>query len=254
MQGLHQLTSVSQLLNDSKMYGNFVDFCNLLPGFFAVYNTNSETIVMNDAALIFADLPSLDAIINFKYDHYCTNACELADRFIAQDQKVLSRQSKTKLLTWMQGGKVNDWYMVLGEKKPIYNVNGNIIGISAYFTDVTDLLLKPFNRFLTTYELDKYHVLKNQFETEISALYDDLSLTSKESEVFFFLLRGKTSKEIAELLNLSFRTVESYTEKIKYRLGCSTKSQLIERGIAAGYLGVLPETLFYQFHQKNIKK
>lgn len=68
-------------------------------------------------------------------------------------------------------------------------------------------------------------------------------LTARQSECMFFLLRGKTAKEIARILNLSFRTVEGHIEGIKYKLVCSTKSELISKAIAEEYMNIIPTSL-----------
>lgn len=52
-------------------------------------------------------------------------------------------------------------------------------------------------------------------------------LSSKEKECVKHYLLGKTAKETAICMGLSFRTVEYYFENIKNKLGCSTKRELI---------------------------
>lgn len=53
-------------------------------------------------------------------------------------------------------------------------------------------------------------------------------LADREYECLFYLARGKSSREIGELLTLSTRTVESYLNKAKSKLNISSKSDLIE--------------------------
>ena len=50
-------------------------------------------------------------------------------------------------------------------------------------------------------------------------------------------------KEIATILNLSVRTVESYFVIIKLKLGCNNKSQIIEKAINGGFLHYIPENV-----------
>jgi len=74
-------------------------------------------------------------------------------------------------------------------------------------------------------------------------LCDDFSifnLTEREGHCLFYLVRGKTAKEISEKLNLSRRTVEQYTESIKIKFNCSKKSDLIEKAIQIGFVYILP--------------
>ena len=60
----------------------------------------------------------------------------------------------------------------------------------------------------------------------------------------FYTLRGKTMKEIAKILNISWRTVESYIFRIKAKWNCETKKQIIEYGLLNGYLNYVPRELF----------
>ncbi|MDP1836560.1 MAG: LuxR C-terminal-related transcriptional regulator [Chlamydiales bacterium] len=52
------------------------------------------------------------------------------------------------------------------------------------------------------------------------------NLTLRERQCLQCLLKGKTAKETATLLKLSFRTVEYYLENIKGKLDCSNKRDL----------------------------
>ena len=52
-------------------------------------------------------------------------------------------------------------------------------------------------------------------------------ITPRERTCLMQLIKGKTSKQIADSLKLSIRTIESYLNNIKHKLGCKTKSELI---------------------------
>jgi DNA-binding CsgD family transcriptional regulator len=51
-------------------------------------------------------------------------------------------------------------------------------------------------------------------------------LSKREQECLKYLLQGKTAKEIGAALSISYRTVESYIESIKNKLGCWSKNEL----------------------------
>ena len=55
------------------------------------------------------------------------------------------------------------------------------------------------------------------------------SLTAREIEVMNCLLDGKTAKETARQLYISFRTVEKHFENIRIKLGCKNKQGLISK-------------------------
>lgn len=58
---------------------------------------------------------------------------------------------------------------------------------------------------------------------------DDSYLSKRENDCLYHYSRGKTTREIAVILNLSKRTVEHYLENIKNKLGVTTKSELIDK-------------------------
>lgn len=64
-------------------------------------------------------------------------------------------------------------------------------------------------------------------------------LTKREREVLGLVAKGHTSSEIAELLNIGRRTVESHRASLSAKLGVRNQAELvryaIERGLVAGY-------------------
>lgn len=56
-----------------------------------------------------------------------------------------------------------------------------------------------------------------------------MSLTSRQKQCVYWLLKGKTAWETARILNLSQRTVEHYLQNIKAKLNCRTKFELISK-------------------------
>ena len=55
------------------------------------------------------------------------------------------------------------------------------------------------------------------------------SLTNREFQVFRYLGEGLTTREIAGLLTISIKTVETHRENMKNKLSCENSSQLILR-------------------------
>ena len=62
-------------------------------------------------------------------------------------------------------------------------------------------------------------------------------LAPREVECIIHILRGKTSKQIAKMLELSHRTVEFYVGRLKTKLHCRTKSELIEKILTGRLIG-----------------
>ncbi|OQW48109.1 MAG: hypothetical protein A4S16_07140 [Proteobacteria bacterium SG_bin6] len=62
------------------------------------------------------------------------------------------------------------------------------------------------------------------------------SLSERESEVLRQLIDGKVNREIAELLNLSVRTVEVYRAKLMMKLGVESLAEAVRLAITSGFV------------------
>ena len=68
---------------------------------------------------------------------------------------------------------------------------------------------------------------KNSSEPNVDALRADLGLTAREAEVLMWISRGKTNRDIGEILGSSPRTVNKHLEHIFEKLGVSTRSAAV---------------------------
>jgi DNA-binding CsgD family transcriptional regulator len=71
----------------------------------------------------------------------------------------------------------------------------------------------------------------------------DIQLTNKESECLFYLMRGKSSKVIANLMHISCRTVEFHIDNLKHKFACRSKGELISSAIQKGYMSIIPDNV-----------
>jgi len=71
-----------------------------------------------------------------------------------------------------------------------------------------------------------------------------VSLSPRESEVLFLILRGKTAKLAATVLGLSYRTVQQYIDSLKEKFHVESKIELIDAAMAQGYLSQIPLSIF----------
>lgn len=58
-----------------------------------------------------------------------------------------------------------------------------------------------------------------------------IKLSKRHDEILKYLILGKTAKQIAQILNLSHRTIEFYLTIIKRKFKAVNKSDLIEKVI-----------------------
>lgn len=61
--------------------------------------------------------------------------------------------------------------------------------------------------------------------------FDNRYLTKREFEVLKFVVMSYSSKQIACLLGISFRTVECYIETLKLKLNCNKKGDIARTAI-----------------------
>jgi DNA-binding response OmpR family regulator len=75
--------------------------------------------------------------------------------------------------------------------------------------------------------------------TEVSADADErllqqtLSLTSREAEVLLWISRGKSNREIGEILGISPRTVNKHLEQVFVKLGVENRASAAARAVGA---------------------
>ncbi len=63
--------------------------------------------------------------------------------------------------------------------------------------------------------------------TQPEMYFNKINFTPREEQCLIQLTQGKSAKEVAKVLKISHRTVESYLESIKQKLGCRNKFELI---------------------------
>jgi DNA-binding NarL/FixJ family response regulator len=67
-------------------------------------------------------------------------------------------------------------------------------------------------------------LVEGEIENENLVLKRKLQLTQRESEVLMWIARGKSNRDIAEILNLSPRTVNKHLEQIYAKLGVENRA------------------------------
>ena len=88
--------------------------------------------------------------------------------------------------------------------------------------------------------VDKSHLTQEKRANFLAHLKIKAPILSKrEKECLFLYIQGKTARSIGESLELSQRTVESYLESTKHKLGCYQKSELLKKGQELQDFGLL---------------
>lgn len=123
---------------------------------------------------------------------------------------------------------------ILDRGQPIYSEEGMYIGVTGVASDIT--IQKEMEQFQNDDRLKK--LAQYNSSEFIADLFDFkklniTSLTKRELQCVSAMLKGKTAKEIAKAFGLSPRTIEHLIERIKLKLKCKTRSQLIEKLLAS---------------------
>ena len=80
----------------------------------------------------------------------------------------------------------------------------------------------------------------------LSRFSDSLSLlTSREREVLQLIAEGKKTKEIASILNISFKTVENHRTQVMNKLNIYSVADLTKYAIREGLTSVGPSILSF---------
>lgn len=170
-----------------------------------------------------------------------SKAAEAADDFVKIDQKVINIYSTVTTIDICEFS--TGWRILLSNKTPIINYDDEITGIYVHLLDISHTSLYqwylPFNfddlKFTTPSHKSNSYIL--------SPKYCPLSLSPRYQTCLFLLVRGKSAKQIASILKISPRTVETYLENIKFKLNCYSKSDLIEKAIHSGFMNYIPSEI-----------
>lgn len=90
---------------------------------------------------------------------------------------------------------------------------------SSIFADLNFKNTETYKDFISEIQLNKY---------SLQGIHNNGSLSKRELECLLWCVKNKTAKQIGKILSLSPRTVEDYLTKIKNKLGCQSKFELID--------------------------
>jgi DNA-binding CsgD family transcriptional regulator len=144
---------------------------------------------------------SQNAAINDFYMNNLSTIKQLKQYFVLEASSVIQDLEQDRLISF---------YKTYDDQEKIVNPRK---GIS---------LTNYLNNTLCKKKLVTDHVLITNKKTGLP-----ICLTPQRGKCLLYLTQGKSSKEIARLMDLSRRTVEHYLAKLRYELGCKTSKELI---------------------------
>jgi DNA-binding CsgD family transcriptional regulator len=107
-----------------------------------------------------------------------------------------------------------------------YNVAANDLILEAK-AEENRIILPTFNDLGLAIHADDANEEKRRLCLFHKNMHMPIHLSIQQSKCLILLSRGKSAKEIALEMKLSYRTVEHYLEKIREQLGCSSNREVI---------------------------
>ncbi|MHB1948178.1 MAG: response regulator transcription factor [Gammaproteobacteria bacterium] len=213
------------------------DLFNQLPGYIGWKNTNFEHEGCNRNLANILGLKDICEIKGLRDEYFNPDDEDLIQFHRQNDVSALCGETIKALhkSTFPYDGSY--YYFI---KKPILNRENHIIGILYHCQEFAN------SKFLIALNHFDRRKMPSAMTPNYYYVHDHLNpfkLSERELESLFFMLRGKSAKQIAQILKLSQRTIESYAEQIKNKLGCRNKTEVLCLAIANGYMNIIPPRL-----------
>lgn len=219
------------------------DFYNLLPGIWCEVNARSQFTYVNQEYCNLVGVQKRDSLIGKTVANLPCDASECAEIFWKEDKKVIETGKEQRFLNIVKLAN-NEWKVINLNKKPIYNEDSQLSSILYNITVQYDNFMQDFGiKMAKALEIQVPSMVENQYSICIENSTLD-KISKKEGECLFFLIHGKTYKEIAEIQGVAPRTITDHIERLKFKLHCNSKSELISRAIELGYNHQIPSSLF----------
>lgn len=184
---------------------------------------------------LFGIKKTIDIIGKTDCDVPC-DVAELAQVIQQEDRKISTYVRTTRYLEILKVAS-QELKMFLITKTPFYQDN-KVAGTAAHCVEIPNFKFSQMqkNHFISSSKQASYMIIDE----------NDALLTPREAECLYFLLKGKSAKETAELMTISSRTVEQHLDSLKDKFNCNTKLQLIAYAIENDYLNIIPSSLLKQ--------
>ena len=221
-------------------------FFDTAPGCWGCKDANSVFLYVNTTYAASIGLTGCDdAIGRTDADMPCDTAL-CADLFRAQDGEVMRAGKPLRILD-VHRFAGREWRAYIYDKTPLYDARKIIVGTIFHGLDITSGATLELGSLLgRVYAESANRGLQSPTSYMISRDCGRIKLTDREAEVLFFLIRGKVTKKIAQILKISPRTVETHVDGLKAKFGAASQPELIDKAIQLGYLKLVPQTLFTQ--------
>lgn len=211
-----------------------------LPGYWGCKDLNSVFLYANDAYASLVGLASSRECSGRTDFDMPSATTRFAHCFQEQDRYVIQTQKSLKVLD-IHPYPDGCWHAHIFTKTPWFDENGTVQGTIFYGQDLTDTAVLEVGHWVCRatgmIAPPNLHHLPSRHEDGLC------NLTIRESEILFLLLYGKKPKFIANAMNISIKTFESYVVRLRHKFGAHSKAHLIDLALDKGFGSRIPQTL-----------
>ena len=150
----------------------------------------------------------------------------IAEQFIAEDERAFRGEVIAIFCAVNLHNKVR---YLLTQKFPKYNDKQCIDGAIFRCSLLTDLDNSALVALLDNPFIEVPDYTLACLKIDRNFLMHQYGLTKKERQCLSLTMEGKTAKDIAKSLSISYRTVERHISQVTYKLGCENKLQAVAK-------------------------
>jgi DNA-binding CsgD family transcriptional regulator len=230
------------LLDDDKRH-TVQQFIDNIPVFIITKNVSSQYLMGNNHYAKILGLSNSQALVGIYDSELNGRIKQIAHLFTAEDGLVMKKNHSITILFY--AFYANDKPLLMyGTKYSLIDKNGTTVGCGVCAQDVTSSRLINLAPLLSLRNsAHRNRQIGDQFSYTLAESIPEYDLSKRQLECLFHLLRGQSANDIAITLDIGKRTVETHLDNIKSKLGCDTKSQLIDKALNAGLLNYVPTSL-----------
>ena len=211
-----------------------------LPGVIFWQDLNLIINGCNDSAVkLFGFRTTEEMIGKTPLDFQC-KAAESAPEFMKLDTKAIQARQEIRalIIDTFSNNEIAGHFV---KKIPIFE-HGTVVGVLTQGSPINsqDRLLEMGIHLA---KLDVKNRKSRNYCYTIKNKMSDFDLSEKETVCLFYFIRGKTVREISDILFLSPSTIEFHLNNIKEKMNCRKKAVLIEKAIENGYMNFIPKSL-----------
>lgn len=206
-------------------------------------NSRSQFLASNESTAKLYGFETVGKLLGKNARQINCPAVNSSDAFLEQDRYVLNKSKQLTILD-IHSYADNQPKILLTKKTPI-SLGPDQRGILCYCMEVqSHEISRVISILMKSDELYSGKKNNDQSFTINDTLRHNI-LSKRERECVFYLIRGHSMKEIGRMLNISWRTVETYIRNIKLKWGCERINQIIECAIINGFLNYLPKSFLH---------